>query len=54
MQTKLPTDEKLRIETDRLVLEPILPAHAKEMVVLLRAPDLYNFVPQDPPELGKT
>jgi ribosomal-protein-alanine N-acetyltransferase len=57
MQARLPTDEKLRIETRRLVLEPILAGHAREMAFLLKDQDLYNFVPQDPPaleELEKT
>ncbi len=53
MVLKAPSDKTLLIETDRLTLEPILVSHAKEMFALLRDPDLYKFIPQDPPELTK-
>jgi ribosomal-protein-alanine N-acetyltransferase len=44
----LPSDEKLRVETDRLVLEPVLKAHAAEMFLLQSDPSLYTFIPQNP------
>jgi ribosomal-protein-alanine N-acetyltransferase len=44
----LPSDEKLRIETDRLVLEPVLKTHAVEMFSLQLDPALYTFVPHTP------
>lgn len=53
MKSKLPNDEKLKIITKRLVLEPILISHANEMVALLKDHELYDYVPQDPPELEK-
>ncbi len=53
MESKLPSDEKLTIETDRLMLEPVLKLHADEMVTLLSDSELYSFIPQDPPELEK-
>ena len=34
----------------RLRLEPIIPAHAPELFDGLRAPELYAFIPQEPPE----
>lgn len=53
MKAKLPSDEKLRIRTLRLTLEPILVSHATEMATLLKDAELYEFIPQDPPELTK-
>jgi ribosomal-protein-alanine N-acetyltransferase len=50
---KVPSDEKLLIKSERLTLEPILTSHAEEMVELLSDPELYTFVPQEPPELNK-
>ena len=44
---------ELRIETERLILEPINESHAAEMTALLAHPDLHTYVPSDPPELEK-
>jgi hypothetical protein len=49
----IPSDERLRIETERLILEPINKAHASEMVAVLSSPELYHFVPQEPPTLSE-
>jgi RimJ/RimL family protein N-acetyltransferase len=38
-----------RLETSRLFLEPILPAHAPMLYESLRDEKLYQFIPQDPP-----
>ena len=38
-----------RLETPRLILEPILPAHAPMLNESLQDEVLYRFVPQDPP-----
>jgi ribosomal-protein-alanine N-acetyltransferase len=38
------------ILTANLVLEPILPSHAEKLFSLLQAPELYYFIPQDPPK----
>ncbi len=48
-----PSDEILLLKTPRLRLEPILISHATEMVEVLKDPELYEFVPQDPPTLTK-
>lgn len=48
-----PSDDKLVLKTDRLVLEPIAVGHADEMVSVLSDPQLYVFVPQDPPDICK-
>ena len=53
MILKLPSDEKLLLITSRLTLEPIIASHAKEMSILLSNNDLYNYIPQVPPELGE-
>lgn len=50
---KPPSDDHLIIRTDRLVLEPIKVTHANEMVTVLSDLQLYDFIPQDPPDLGK-
>jgi RimJ/RimL family protein N-acetyltransferase len=42
-----PTDEPL--VTERLVLEPLLPVHAALLCPALREPDLYTYIPQEPP-----
>jgi [ribosomal protein S5]-alanine N-acetyltransferase len=38
-----------RLETSRLFLEPILPAHAPMLYASLQDEKLYRFIPQDPP-----
>jgi RimJ/RimL family protein N-acetyltransferase len=37
------------LETERLRLEPLIEAHAAELVVLYSDPRMYEFIPQDPP-----
>lgn len=37
------------LETDRLILEPLVVAHARSSYAALQAPELYQFVPRDPP-----
>src|SRR5919205_1898799 len=37
------------LETPRLLLEPILPAHAPMIYEPLQDERLYRFIPQDPP-----
>jgi RimJ/RimL family protein N-acetyltransferase len=39
-----------RLETPRLFLEPILPAHAPVLHERLQEERLYRFIPQDPPD----
>ena len=46
-------DSELRINTNRLTLEPITAAHAPEMHLMLRDPQLYEFLPGDPPALDE-
>jgi RimJ/RimL family protein N-acetyltransferase len=38
-----------RLETLRLLLEPILPAHASNLYERMQDERLYRFIPQDPP-----
>ena len=38
-----------RLETGRLLLEPILPAHAPALYERMQEERLYRFIPQDPP-----
>lgn len=38
-----------RLETPRLVLEPLVPTHAPRLYEQLRNEQLYRFIPQDPP-----
>ena len=38
-----------RLETPRLLLEPILPAHASMLNESLQDEELYRFIPQNPP-----
>lgn len=40
-----------RLETPRLFLEPILPAHAPVLHERMQEEGLYRFIPQDPPSL---
>ena len=47
------TSEPPLIETPRLDLEPLTPAHADEMVHVLAAPELYAFTGGRPPTLGE-
>lgn len=42
-------DDPLQLATERLVLEPIRPEHAAEMVEVLADPDLYGFTGGEPP-----
>ncbi|MBP9708764.1 MAG: GNAT family N-acetyltransferase [Oligoflexales bacterium] len=44
---------ELRLETERLLLEPICENHAEDMAALLADPDLHTFVPSNPPTLEK-
>ncbi len=37
------------IESDRLLLEPLRLRHAKHLFPLLSDPQIYSFIPQDPP-----
>ena len=52
---QMPSDEihlvepEERLETPRLYLEPILPAHAASLNEQLQDERLYRFIPQDPP-----
>ena len=39
-----------RLETPRLLLEPILPAHAPVLYESMQEERLYQFIPQDPPD----
>ena len=38
-----------QLETERLFLEPILPAHAPVLYARMQEERLYRFIPQDPP-----
>ena len=38
-----------QLETPRLLLEPILPAHASKLYERMQDERLYRFIPQDPP-----
>jgi len=42
-------EPEARLETPRLFLEPILPAHAARLNDQLQDERLYRFIPQDPP-----
>ena len=37
------------LETPRLILEPLTVSHAHVLYAALQAPELYRFIPQDPP-----
>jgi [ribosomal protein S5]-alanine N-acetyltransferase len=43
-----------RLETERLFLEPILPAHAPVLYKRMQEERLYRFIPQDPPDTPRT
>ncbi len=51
----MPPDEihlvapEVQLETERLVLEPILPTHASGLFESSQDEGLYQFIPQDPP-----
>lgn len=47
-----PIDRDLELSTDRLVLEPITVEHAPEMAQVLSDPELYHFIPSDPPSIA--
>lgn len=38
-----------RLETTRLILEPLVVSHAQALYVALQASELYRFIPRDPP-----
>ncbi len=42
-----------RIETERLVLEPLEPGHAEEMVAVLADPELYRHTGGQPPSVAE-
>jgi [ribosomal protein S5]-alanine N-acetyltransferase len=42
-----------RLETPRLLLEPILPAHASVLYERMQEERLYRFIPQDPPDTSR-
>lgn len=37
------------LETPRLILEPLVASHAAALYAALQVPELYTFIPQDPP-----
>ncbi|MFI5272824.1 MAG: GNAT family N-acetyltransferase [Ktedonobacterales bacterium] len=43
------SDSEQPLETARLLLEPLVVSHAAALFAALQAPDLYTFIPQDPP-----
>jgi RimJ/RimL family protein N-acetyltransferase len=43
-------EPEARLETPRLLLEPILPVHAPLLYDRLQDERLYRFIPQDPPD----
>ncbi len=43
------TDPEQPLETPRLLLEPLAAAHAATLYAALQPPELYTFIPQDPP-----
>src|SRR5262245_41085521 len=47
MSAQMPDEQSL--ETPRLVLEPLLPAHAAMVFPFLRDEALYRYIPQEPP-----
>ncbi len=42
-------DPERPLETPRLLLEPLVADHAAALFEALQAPDLYPYIPQDPP-----
>jgi RimJ/RimL family protein N-acetyltransferase len=42
------------LETSRLILEPLVASHAHALYAALQAPELYRFIPQDPPPSPKS
>lgn len=48
MTLHAPSDQEIKIITKRLILEPIIIGHAKEMLALLNSPELHVFIPSDP------
>lgn len=42
-------DPEQPLETDRLILEPLLPSHAEELFPALQDERLYSYIPEDPP-----
>lgn len=49
----VPSDEKLKIQTARLVLEPVTEAHAQELCDLFQDEELHRFVPFEVPSFAK-
>ncbi|MGZ3687107.1 MAG: GNAT family N-acetyltransferase [Bdellovibrionota bacterium] len=47
----IPDEDELRLETPRLLLEPVTEAHAEELVALFADPELHHFVPFEAPTL---
>jgi ribosomal-protein-alanine N-acetyltransferase len=41
------------LHTARLILEPVTEAHAEDLCLLMREPELHRFVPFEPPSLGQ-
>ena len=51
MKNFIPEENTMRLETGRLVLEPIKLIHAAELVELFSDAELHQFVPFEPPTL---
>jgi [ribosomal protein S5]-alanine N-acetyltransferase len=49
MRGRIVLDPEQLLETPRLILEPLLVSHAAALYTALQAPELYTFIPQDPP-----
>ena len=43
-------DPEAVLETERLLLEPLLRRHAVELYPVLRSPEIHRYVPQEPPD----
>jgi len=43
-------DREKALRSKNLLLQPILPAHARLLFEQLQAPELYTFIPRDPPK----
>jgi RimJ/RimL family protein N-acetyltransferase len=43
------SDLECPLETPRLLLEPLVVAHVQDLYEPLQAPELYRFIPRDPP-----
>lgn len=49
----IPPDSKLRLRTERLVLEPVLESHAEGLWEVFKDPALHEYVPFQPQSLEK-